>query len=279
MSFYDATLHTLTTMATGGFSPRAHSIGAYDSVYIEGVIIVFMLLAGTNFSLHFFALHSRFRVYWRDPEWRFYLGVVAVGTILLTAFLYLRTELAFPRALRDALFQVVSIMTTTGYASTDFEQWPVFGQLALLLLMFFGGCAGSTGGAIKHMRIILLVKHAYWQLYHLLHPRAVASLRLGQQNISGEVLITVHAFFILYVASFAMTTLCLTLLEVDIITAVTAAASTLGNVGPGLERVGPFDHYAWLPVSAKWLLAACMLLGRLEFSALLVLCLPSFWKS
>lgn len=129
------------------------------------------------------------------------------------------------------------------------------------------------------MRIILLVKHAYWQLYHLLHPRAVASLRLGQQNISGEVLITVHAFFILYVASFAMTTLCLTLLEVDIITAVTAAASTLGNVGPGLERVGPFDHYAWLPVSAKWLLAACMLLGRLEFSALLVLCLPSFWKS
>lgn len=279
MSFYDATLHTLTTMATGGFSPRALSIGAYDSVYIEGVIIVFMLLAGTNFSLHFFALPSRFRVYWRDPEWRFYLSVVAVGTILLTAFLSLRTELAFPRALRDALFQVVSIMTTTGYASTDFEQWPVFGQLALLLLMFFGGCAGSTGGAMKHMRIILLVKHAYWQLYHLLHPRAVASLRLGQQNISGEVLITVHAFFILYVASFALTTLCLTLLEVDIITAVTAAASTLGNVGPGLERVGPFDHYAWLPVSAKWLLAACMLLGRLEFSALLVLCLPSFWKS
>jgi trk system potassium uptake protein TrkH len=279
MSLYDAALHAMTTMATGGFSPRARSIEAYDSVYLEGVITIFMFLAGTNFSLHFFALRSRFRVYWRDPEWRFYLGVTTVATLLLTAFLALRMSLPVPQALRQAVFQVVSIMTTTGYASTDFEHWPVFGQFVLLLLMFFGGCAGSTGGGLKHMRIILLAKHAYWQLYRLLHPRAVASLRLGQQNVASEILLGVQAVFLLYLLSFALASLFLTFLDVDIPTAVSAAASTLGNVGPGLARIGPFDDYAWLPASAKWLLAACMLLGRLEFTALLVLCVPSFWKS
>jgi trk system potassium uptake protein TrkH len=278
MSLYDATLHTMTTMATGGFSPRGLSIGAYDSAYIEGIIIVFMVLAGTNFSLHFFALHSRFRVYWRDPEWRFYLGVIGVGTTVLTLCLLWRMAYVPAKALRYALFQVVSIVTTTGYATADFEQWPVFGQFTLLLLMFFGGCAGSTGGAIKHMRIILLVKHAYWQLYRLLHPRAVLPLRLGHQNISEEVLLNVQAFFVLYMVSFVLTTLYLTLVDVDITTAISAAASTLGNVGPGLGGIGPLDEYAWMPASAKWLLAACMLLGRLEFSALLVLCLANFWK-
>jgi trk system potassium uptake protein TrkH len=176
------------------------------------------------------------------------------------------------------LFQVVSIVTTTGFSTDDFEQWPVFGQYMILLLMFFGGCAGSTGGAMKHMRIILLIKHAYWQLYRLLHPRAVLPLRLGPQNISEVVLLNVQAFFLLYVASFVLSTLYLTLLGIDMVTAISAAASALGNVGPGLERVGPLDEYAWMPASAKWLLSACMLLGRLEFSALLVLCLPSFWK-
>lgn len=279
MSFYDAVLHTFATMATGGFSPRAASIGAYESVYIEMVVVVFMLLAGTNFSLHFAAVRTRGRVYWRDPEWRFYLGVTIVFTVVLTVFLAVRSTFPLPQALRYATFQVVSLMTTTGFASHDFEQWPIFAQFALLLLFFFGGCAGSTGGSIKHMRIILLVKHAYWQLYRLLHPRAVASLRLGEQNISGEVLIVVQAFFVLYMACFALAALCLTALEVDLITAISAVASCLGNVGPGLAQVGPFDDYAGLPGVAKWLLAACMLLGRLEIAAILVLCLPAFWKA
>ena len=279
MSLYDAALHTFTTMATGGFSPRAASIGAYNSVYIEAVVIVFMLLAGTNFSLHFAAVQGRFRVYWRDPEWRFYLGVVLVVTLVLTLFLAARSIFPFATALRHSLFQVVSLTTTTGFASNDFEQWPIFAQFTLLLLFFFGGCAGSTGGAIKHMRIILLVKHAYWQLYRLLHPRAVASLRLGEQNISGDVLIVVQAFFVLYMACFAMATLGLTLCDIDIVSAFSAAASALGNIGPGLGEVGPYDDYAGLPHAAKWLLSACMLLGRLEFSALLVMCLPAFWKS
>jgi trk system potassium uptake protein TrkH len=278
MSFYEATLHTFTTMATGGFSPRALSIGAYDSVYIEVVIIVFMLVAGTNFSLHFFALPSRFRVYWHDPEWRFYLGVVAVSTIVLTLVLLWQMDYGLSKSLRYALFQVVSIVTTTGFGTADFELWPVFSQYALLLLMFFGGCAGSTGGAMKHMRIILLMKHAYWQLYRLLHPRAVLPMRLGRQSVSDEVLLNVQAFFVLYIVSFVLATLYLTLLGIDVTTAISATASTIGNVGPGLERVGPLNHYAWLPAAAKWLLSACMLLGRLEFTALLVLCLPSFWK-
>jgi trk system potassium uptake protein TrkH len=278
MSLYDAALHTFTTMATGGFSPRGRSIGAYDSFYLESVIIVFMILAGTNFSLHFFALRSRFRVYWRDPEWRFYVGVILISTAAVTVSLLWHSDYAPGRALREALFQVVSIVTTTGYATANFELWPVFGQYTLLILMFFGGCAGSTGGAIKHMRIILLIKHAYWQLYRLVHPRAVLSLRLGRQNISEEVLLNVQAFFGLYVGGFVLSVLCLMALQIDMVTAISAVASALGNVGPGLAGVGPFDHYAWLPPAAKWLLAACMLLGRLEFSALLVLCLPSFWK-
>jgi trk system potassium uptake protein TrkH len=279
MSFYEALLHTFTTMATGGFSPRAESIRAYDSVYIEMVIVVFMFLAGTNFSLHFIAVRTRGRVYWRDPEWRFYLGVVVVVTLILTLFLAARAIFSIPTAFRHALFQVVSLMTTTGFASNDFEQWPIFAQFTLLLLFFIGGCAGSTGGAIKPMRIILLMKHAYWQLYRLLHPRAVASLRLGEQNISSDVLIVVQAFFVLYMAGFAAATLGLTLFDIDIVTALSAVASTLGNVGPGLGEVGPYDDYAGLPHAAKWLLSACMLLGRLEFSALLVMCLPAFWKS
>jgi trk system potassium uptake protein TrkH len=279
MSVYDAVLHTFTTMATGGFSPRADSIGAYDSVYIEAVVIIFMLLAGANFSLHFAAVQGRFRVYWRDPEFRFYLGVVVVVTLILTLLLAARAVFPLATAFRHSLFQVVSLTSTTGFASSDFEQWPIFAQFALLLLFFFGGCAGSTGGAIKHMRIILLIKHAYWQLYRLLHPRAVASLRLGDQNISGDVLIVVQAFFVLYMAGFAVATLGLTLFDIDILTSLSAVASTLGNVGPGLGEVGPYDDYAGLPHAAKWVLSTCMLLGRLEFSALLVMCLPAFWKS
>jgi trk system potassium uptake protein TrkH len=205
--------------------------------------------------------------------------VVGVSTVILAAFLARQVELPFLQAFRQALFQVVSILTTTGYASVDFEQWPAFGQFVLILLMFLGGCAGSTGGGMKHVRLVLLMKHAYWQLYHLVHPRAVASLRLGQQNITGDVLQGVQAFFVLYLISFAVATLCLTFVGVDIVTTLSAVASALGNVGPGLAGVGPFDDYAWLPATAKWLLAACMLLGRLEFSALLVLCLSSFWKS
>jgi trk system potassium uptake protein TrkH len=174
---------------------------------------------------------------------------------------------------------VVSLTTTTGFASVDFERWPIFAQFALLLLFFFGGCAGSTGGGMKHMRVILLVKHAYWQLYRLLHPRAVASLRLGEQNIAGDVLIVVQAFFVLYMACCAIATLGLTLFDIDIVTALSAVASALGNVGPGLGEVGPYDDYAGLPAAAKWMLSACMLLGRLEFSALLVMCLPAFWRS
>lgn len=278
MSLYDAALHTMTTMATGGFSPRGLSIGAYNSVYLESVIIFFMLLAGTNFSLHFFALRSRLQVYWRDPEWRFYMGVALGSTLLLAGVLWQQAGYGAGEALRAAAFQAVSIMTTTGYATADFEQWPVVTQYVLLLLMFLGGCAGSTGGAIKHMRVILLLKHAHWQLYRLVHPRAVVPLRLGRQSIAEEVLLSVQAFFVVYMLGFAVATLALTFMGVDLVTALSAVAATLGNVGPGLGGVGPLDHYGWLPAAAKWVLVACMLLGRLEFSALLVLCLPGFWR-
>jgi trk system potassium uptake protein TrkH len=193
-------------MATGGFSPRSQSLGAYHSVYLETVVMVFMILAGSNFSLHFFAWRSRLRVYWQDAEWRFYVLGIAVSTLLVAIVLWQRADYRPGHAIQEALFQTVSSVTTTGFATADLEKWPIFCQYMTFLLMFFGGCTGSTGGAIKPMRLLLLAKHAYWQLYRLLHPRAVVPLRLGAQTITNDILLNVQAFFVLYIASFVLAT-------------------------------------------------------------------------
>ena len=278
MPFIDAVLHSFTTMATGGFSPKAASIGAYNSAAIDTVLIFFMFLAGANFTLHFQALRGNFRVY-RYPEFCFYGVTTLVAIFGMTLVLWGQVYPDLSSALRYGAFQVVSIGTTTGFGTADYATWPFFAQFLLLCLMFLGGCAGSTGGAIKHIRGLLLFKVAYDHLYKLIHPKAVRHVKVGGKAISREILEGVQVFLLLYLLTFAIATASLTLLDMDLVTAIGAVAATLGNVGPGLGMVGPMESYAAVPSVGKWILSACMVLGRLELFTVFVLFTPDLWRS
>jgi trk system potassium uptake protein TrkH len=278
MNFFDSLSHTFTTMVTGGFSLRNLSVESYQSPFIEYAITFFMFVAGANFSLHYLFLKGNFRALWDDPEFRFYSGVIFVSTLLITFNLSSHLQVDFLKSFRLALFQVVSIQTTTGYTTADFEKWPAFSQYLLLALMFIGGCAGSTGGAIKCVRIFVLVKQGAMELYQLVHPRAVVTVKLGGKVIPQGILNGILGFFFLYIGIFVLASLALSLLGADIITSVSAVATTLGNVGPGLGEVGPMDNFAHLPIASKWILTACMLFGRLEIYTLLIILFPEFWR-
>ncbi|MFQ5960710.1 MAG: TrkH family potassium uptake protein, partial [Candidatus Methylomirabilales bacterium] len=277
MPFVDAVLHAFTTMATGGFSPKAASIGAYQSAAIDTALIVFMFLAGANFALHFRALRGNVKVY-RDPEFRFYGMVVLIAVMGMTLILWQQVYPDLSSALRHGAFQVVSIVTTTGFVTADYGLWPFFAQFLLLGLMFLGGCAGSTGGAIKHIRGLLLFKVAYDHLYKLVNPKAVRHVKVGGSVIPKEILEGVHAFVLLYFFTFFVATASLTILDMDLVSAIGAVAATLGNVGPGLGMVGPAGSYAAVHPVGKWILSACMVLGRLELFTVFVLFSPDLWR-
>ena len=286
MSMFESLCHALTTMATGGFSTRDASIAAYGS-YTHVVISVFMLLAGISFSLHYYALRGDFRRYWQSDEFRFYLGLIAGATVLITLVTALDAELPghLLLKLRDAAFQAISVMTTTGYATTDYERWPAIAQYILVALMFVGGCAGSTGGSMKVVRVLLLIKHAYLQLSLLIHPREVRSLKLDHKPVPREVIQSVLGFFALFMAVFLIASVVMAGLlppaadgSADLVTAASGVIAALGNVGPGLGTVGPTDTYAHVPALGKLVLAVCMLVGRLEVFTVLVLFFPSFWR-
>ena len=278
MNLFDSLCHTFTTMATGGFSTKNISIEHYRSPFLEYAITFFMFVAGANFSLHYKFLKGNFRAFGQDPEFRFYSGVVLVSTLLVTINLLPGLYGDVFKSFRLALFQVVSILTTTGYSSVDFEKWPAFSQYVLLVLMFIGGCAGSTGGAIKCIRIYVLIKEAARELYRLVHPHAVAPVKLAGKVLPQETLNGIRALFFLYIGIFLLASLAVSLLGADMITSISAVATTLGNTGPGLGEVGPSDNFAHLPTASKWILTTCMLFGRLEIYTLLVLLLPEFWK-
>ncbi len=278
LSLFDALCHTFGTMATGGFSTKNASIAHFGSVYLEIVIIVFMILAGTNFSLHFHSLKGRLSAYWKSGEFRFYVGIILFFTGLMTVA---NTLGFFPNgfeSFRHSTFQVVSITTTTGFTTFDFGQWPAAAQLILLVLMFVGGSAGSTGGSIKVLRIMILVKQGKAELKKLLHPRAVIPVRVDGRPVQPQVVINILAFVFLYLVIFASASLIMSLLGLDMVSAFASVAATLGNVGPGLGSVGPAAHYLHVPLIGKWVLAFCMLAGRLEIYTILVLCTREFWK-
>ena len=278
MNLFDALCHTFTTMATGGFSPKNESVEFYQSPFIEYTITFFMFVAGANFSLHYHFLKGNPRALWDDPEFRFYTGVILVSTLLVTFNLWSNLPGDLLKFFRLALFQVVSIQTTTGFTTADFEKWPAFSQYLLLVLMFIGGCAGSTGGAIKCVRIFVLIKQGGRELYQLVHPHAVAPVKLGGKVISQNTLNGILGLFFLYIGIFVLASLAVSLLGADILTSVSAVATTLGNVGPGLGEVGPMDNFAHLPTATKWILTVCMLFGRLEIYTLLVILYPEFWR-
>jgi trk system potassium uptake protein TrkH len=278
MSLLDALCHTFATMATGGFSTRNASVGAYQSAYIDWVIIIFMFIAGVNFSLHYRALRGDVKVYRFDREFVLYTGIVLVATALVfvSNLLYLYTD--SERALRDAFFQVVSIQTTTGFATADYELWSFFAQYLLLMLMFVGGSAGSTAGGIKVIRLYLVVKFIMNEFTRLLHPQAVVSVRVRRAPVSREIVTNVVGFFALYIAFFVVGVAVITLFGQDLETAIGAVAATLGNVGPGLGNVGPMDNYGFLPDVSKWTLSILMLLGRLELFTVAILLTPAYWR-
>lgn len=278
MDLFESICHAFGTMATGGFSTRNASIAAYDSAYIDGVITFFMLVAGVNFALHFQLFRGRPLAVWRDPEFRFFAILTLLLTAVVTFSIQSSSYSSWPEALRFGSFQVASILTTTGYATADYELWLPLPQAVLLLCMFIGGCAGSTAGGIKCMRIMLLFKHAYRELFRLVHPRAVLPLKFGPKLVKEEVLTSIWGFFILFIVLFVLSGLALTAMGVDVLTAFAAVVACIGNIGPGLGEVGPVDNYAAIPTLGKWVLSFCMLLGRLEIYTVLVLFVPEFWR-
>src|SRR6056297_2457179 len=278
MGFFDALCHTFTTMPTGGFSPKNLSIAHYGSLYFDIVIMVFMLLAGVNFSLHFQMLKGKPLAFWRDSECRFYLLVIAVLIVLVSFNVYGQVYQSIGSALRHGAFQVISILTTTGYATADFNQWPAMSKLILLLCMFIGASAGSTGGGMKLMRIMCCFKYCYKELFNLVHPHAVAPVKIGGKTVSDAVIGSILGFLALYMGLFGLCSVLLAGLGVDFTTAFSAVAASIGNIGPGLGLVGPIGNYAGIPDPGKWLLIWCMLLGRLEIYTVIIFLAPVFWK-
>ena len=279
MGLFDAICHAFATMATGGFSNRNSSVGGYASPAVEWIIIVFMFLAGTNFSLHYLALTGRWKTYLQDEEFRFYAALVLLCSLLAVGVL---TRVHFygtmGETVRQAMFQVVSILTTTGFGTADYLLWPPLTHALLLVLMAVGGCAGSTGGGIKVMRVLILLRHAKIELRRLLHPRAVFTLWFNNRALSPAVQTNVLGFFLLFMLVYVAGVLILTLGGRDLVTSVGATAATLGNIGPGLGLVGPASNYASLVGWEKWLLTLFMLIGRLEIFTVLVLFLPGAWR-
>jgi trk system potassium uptake protein TrkH len=278
MNLYDALCHTFTTMPTGGFSTKNASIAHYDSVYFDCVFIFFMLMAGINFSLHYQLLRGKPLIFWRDSECRFFWGAVVLLTLAVSFDVFGSVYKTIGEALRYGAFQVVSIVTTTGYATADYEQWPAMSRLILLLCMFLGASAGSTGGGMKCLRIMLCFKYCYKELFVLIHPRAVSHIKIGGKPVPDDVMRSVLGFMALYVGLFALCAVLLAGMGVDFVTSFGAVAATIGNIGPGFAMVGPVENYALIPTLGKWLLIWCMLLGRLEIYTVIILMVPEFWR-
>jgi len=277
MGFFDASCHTFCTLATGGFSTKNASVAYYNSPFIEAVIVFFMFLSGANFMLHYAALKGKLN-YFKDKEFIFYVIVLLGSILVMTADLRYSVFNSLSDAFRYSSFQAVSIMTTTGFTTSNFDAYPALSRMILLILMFVGGCACSTGGGIKNIRILIILKYFYREIYQFIHPNAILSIKVGEDTIPDDVLKGVMGFFIGYMAIFIVSTLIVTAYGIDMITAISSVAATQANVGPGLGLVGPIYTYALLPDVIKIVLTFCMWVGRLEIFTVMVLFVPDFWK-
>ncbi|MEC7997821.1 MAG: TrkH family potassium uptake protein [Pseudomonadota bacterium] len=278
MSIFDAISHSFSTVAIGGFSTHDASIAYFDNPLIEFIAVFFMVVAGINFALHFLALQKRqLKHYLKDPEFQFYVFIL--GSVSLITVVVLAADGTYGslfEALRRGLFQVVSFATTTGYATADFNSWPLFLPYVLLYAAIIGACAGSTGGGMKVIRILLIFKQGFREVQRLIHPRAIIPIKLGKKVMSDRIVESVWGFFAVYVMAFMVMLLALLTTGLDIITAFSAVGACINNLGPGLSDVA--QTYGALPGAAKWILCLAMLLGRLEVFTLLVLFTPMFWK-
>lgn len=278
MSVYDAVCHAFTTMATGGFSTKNASIGHFQSPSIEYITSLFMFLAGINYSLHFFVFKGKLSRLWANNEFRFYLFITALATLLITVSIWKSSYDSFADSFRYALFQVVSLMTTTGYATANFELWTPFAQIILVMVMFFGGMIGSTGGGIKQVRILLMIKQGYREMYQLIHPRAVTTVKLDDKFLDKEILGSIWGLVFLFLGVCVIASVGMAATGLDIVTSATTVISAMCNVGPALGDAGPAENFASISVIGKWILVFCMLTGRLEVYTVLILLVPHFWK-
>jgi len=310
MSLFDALCHSFATMATGGFSTKAASIAAYDSAFIQWVIIVFMFFAGMNFLIHFKVLRTgNFDIIKKNTEFHFYVGVLALAVVIGVVVIMVQGMLpqemiaesfrnqplvgealvtrvaaeaqkleSFPVMVRHVAFQVVSITTTTGYCTADFDMWPNAIRYMLVVLMFFGGCAGSTGGGMKMIRIMIMLKAAGREIQTMIQPRLIKSIKIAGEAIEERQVSNVLGFIVLFVTSFAFFVFLMSFYIDDFTTAFTVVAATICNIGPGLSGVGATESYAWIPLPGKWILTFCMLLGRLEIYTVFIAFSPISWK-
>ncbi|HZX46165.1 MAG TPA: TrkH family potassium uptake protein [Clostridia bacterium] len=279
MPLFDSLVHTFGTLGTGGFSIRNASIGAYNNVYFEVIITIFMIASGVNFSIYYIAFRNKsIEGFFKDSEFKTYLYIIAAAIIMITLNLKGKVFDGLLESLRHASFQVASIITTTGFATTNFDTWPDFSRAVLFVLMFIGACAGSTGGSVKVIRIHLLFKYMKREVNRLIHPRSVTAVKIGGVPVQEEVLSGVMAFTMFYIVIFITASLLLAVQGHDLVSSASAAAATLGNVGPGFGLVGPATTYSSLSDFSKLLLSFCMILGRLEIYTVIALLSPRFWK-
>jgi trk system potassium uptake protein len=281
MNLYDAVVHAFTTVATGGFSPKGASIAFYDSLAIEVVLIIFMTISGVSFSLYYLLyVRRRFDVV-LDREVLTYLAVIVGAVLFVWGVLVFEGDLggSWGRALRDSAFTVTSIMTTTGFVTADFDQWNTGAQVALVLLMFVGGCAGSTAGGLKVIRIMVIFHTNIQEIFRMVHPRGVTPLKIGGRMLPERVRLAVLGLFAAWIAVFALATVLVALQEeLTLVSAATAVATTLNVVGPGFAQVGATESFEAVNAFGRVVLTGCMLLGRLEIFTALALLSPAFWK-
>ncbi len=278
LPLYDAIIHSFGTAGTGGFSSKNLSIGAYNNVAVEIIITIFMFAFGVNFALYYHAFKGNITSFFKNAEFKFYVGIIIVSIAAIMINTYNRVFESVGETLRYSAFQVSSIITTTGYSTHDFNAWPVFSRSLLVLLMFVGASSGSTGGSIKVIRILLLIKAVKREAFRIIHPRAVKTVKLGNSVVDENIVTAVLTFFVAYIIIFVLSVLIISFEGMDIVTTVTSVAATIGNIGPGLGLVGPTGNYAQFSPVSKITLSICMIVGRLEIYPILLLVFPSFWR-
>jgi trk system potassium uptake protein TrkH len=278
MPLYDSLIHTFSTAGTGGFSNMNTSVGAYNNVYYEIIIGVFMFVFGVNFTLYYQALKGDVKSIFKDEEFRFYMFTAAGAILLITLDIWGPNFNTFWESLRHAFFQVSTIMTTTGFSSTNFDLWPVFSKTILVILMFIGASAGSTAGGIKCIRFLLLFKTVKREVRRILHPRSVYTVKYGGKTVNSDVLSGVMNYFFISIILFAISLLLVSLDGFDMVSNFTAVAASINNIGPGLGIVGPMGNFADYSSLSKIVFSITMLFGRLEIYPMLILFAPTFWK-
>jgi trk system potassium uptake protein len=278
MDWYDALCQMFGAIGTGGFSTRNTSIGWWHSAYIDWVIVLFLWLSSTNFALWWFVATGRPGRWLRDAEWRFYTTVLVASSFVIAAIVWATADVGVNQAIRNAFFAVVSLASTTGFVTSDYEKWQPATQFILFMLLFMGGCAGSTAGAMKVVRVLLFGKAAAHEFHRTVHPYGVTQLRLNGKPVTNDMMRSVSAFMGLYLVVYVFSVSIVSLTGADFVTALSAVATSMGGVGPGLGDVGPMDTYLWMHWLAKLVLTFDMLAGRLELITLMIVFTPAFWR-